>query len=61
LPEILKNFHLGIVSYDLSPATEYMLPVKMMELISMGIPVITVQNKAVSYYFNENICFYYDP
>jgi len=61
LPTILKTFHLGLVSYDLSPATDYMLPVKMMELLLMGIPVITIRNKAIKYHFNEHHYFNYDP
>lgn len=61
LPEILKSFHIGLASYRLSPATEYMLPVKMLELWAMGIPVITVPNKAIQYYFNDDQYFAYDP
>ena len=61
LPEILREFHLGIVSYLPSPGTEYMLPVKMMELFAMGIPCITVSNKAIKYYFSDDDYFQYDP
>lgn len=61
LPDILKTYHLGLVSYDLSPATEYMLPVKMMELFLMGIPVITIGNKAITHHFDKNQYFSYDP
>lgn len=61
IPEIVGNFHLGIVSYDLSPATEYMLPVKMLEMLLLGIPVITIRNKAIGYYFDDNVYFKYDP
>lgn len=61
LPAILRHFHIGVVSYRLSPATEYMLPVKMMELLAMGIPVITVHNKAIDYYFKNGHCLFYDP
>ena len=60
LPKILCEFHLGLISYILSPATEYMLPVKMLELLAMGIPVITVNNKAIDYYFNSKHCLFYD-
>jgi glycosyltransferase involved in cell wall biosynthesis len=61
LPNILKGFHLGLVSYKLSTATDYMLPVKMMELLAMGIPVITIANRAIIYYFRQDECFYYNP
>lgn len=61
LSNILKDYHLGLVSYDLSPATNYMLPVKMMEYISLGIPIVTVKNVPIKFYFQEDDCFYYDP
>jgi glycosyltransferase involved in cell wall biosynthesis len=61
IPGIVGRFHLGIVSYDLSPATEYMLPVKMLEMFLLGIPVITIRNRAIGHYFNENLYFKYDP
>ena len=60
LPEILKEFNLGIVTYELSTATEYMLPVKFLELISLGIPSIVVKNKVISHYFTEEDAFFYD-
>lgn len=61
LPEIIKNYQLGLVCYELSTATEYMLPVKMFELFSLGIPVITIPNKAIIYYLNHDMYFSYDP
>jgi len=60
LPEILKEFNLGIVTYELSPATEYMLPVKLFELTSLGIPSIVVKNKVISHYFSEEDVFFFD-
>ena len=60
LPQILADFNLGLVSYDLSQATEYMLPVKLLELISLGIPAIVVKNKVISHYFSEEDVFFYD-
>jgi len=61
LPGIIKTYHIGLVTYELSPATDYMLPVKMLEYISLGIPFITIPNKAITYYLNDDECFLYDP
>lgn len=61
LPEILQNYQIGLVSYALSPATDYMLPVKMLELYAMGIPSITIPNKAIKFYFTEKEYFPYNP
>jgi glycosyltransferase involved in cell wall biosynthesis len=60
LPGILSDFHLGLVPYAPSPATNYMLPVKLMELLAMGIPSITVPNAAIRHYLDERLYFGYD-
>lgn len=60
LPKIIMEFDLGIVSYTLSKATEYMLPVKLMEYIAMGKPVLCVKNKSISYYIKEGEIEFYD-
>jgi len=61
LPEIIRRHHLGLVPYSPSPATDYMLPVKLMELLAMGIPAITVPNTAIRYYLDDRLYFGYDP
>jgi glycosyltransferase involved in cell wall biosynthesis len=61
LPDILRHYHLGLAPYEPSPATDYMLPVKMMELLAMGIPTITIANVAIRHYLDEDMYFAYDP
>jgi glycosyltransferase involved in cell wall biosynthesis len=61
LPDIICQFHLGMASYSSSHATDYMLPVKMLELLAMGIPPVTISNKAIRYYIDECLYFSYDP
>lgn len=60
LYEILQRFHVGLVSYYISPATDYMLPLKFLEYFSMGIPALCVRNKAISYYFEDDDAFFFD-
>jgi len=60
LPNIIMEFDLGIVSYTLSKATEYMLSVKLMEYIAMEKPVLCVKNKSISYYIKEDEIEFYD-
>lgn len=60
LSEALHNFNLGLVPYELSYATEYMLPVKLLELISLGIPALVIKNKAISYYLADEDVFFYN-
>jgi glycosyltransferase involved in cell wall biosynthesis len=61
LPEIIGRHHLGIVPYQPSPATEYMLPVKLLELLAMGIPAIAGANVAIRHYIDESLYFAYNP
>jgi len=61
LPKIINKFHIGLAAYQLSAATEYMLPVKMLEYIALGIPFITISNTAIRYYLKDDECLFYDP
>lgn len=61
IPSLIGRFHLGLVPYAPSPATDYMLPVKLLELLALGIPAITVPNTAIRYYLDEQLYFGYNP
>ena len=61
MPDIIGKHQLGLVPYSPSHATDYMLPVKLLELLAMGIPAITIPNTAIRHYFNESLYFAYNP
>lgn len=61
LPKMVAQYDVGLVCYSLSAATEYMLPLKMLEYVALGLPVITLPNKAINFYFCKEDCFFYDP
>ena len=61
IPRIISDANIGLVPLEISSMTNYALPLKMLEYISMGLPVITVRNAAISYYFGEADCLYYQP
>ena len=58
---ILEGMDVGIVPNGRNIATELMLPVKMLECIALGIPVVTPRLKTITHYFSEESVFYYDP
>lgn len=60
LPKKISNADLGIVSYLYSRATDLMLPLKLLEYTAMEIPVLTVKNKAIDYYFRSGELEYYN-
>ena len=59
IPQKILQADLGIVTYLHSEATKLMLPLKLMEYIAMGIPILTVKNIPISYYFNSNELVFY--
>ncbi len=61
LRDVLKEMDLGIVANRRSAATELMLPVKMLEYVELGIPVVAPRLKTIQYYFGENAVSYFDP
>jgi glycosyltransferase involved in cell wall biosynthesis len=61
LPRRLANCNLGLVPLEISSITNYALPLKLLEYVSMGIPSITVRNTAISYYFGPDDCLFYEP
>lgn len=61
LPNIISQYQLGIAPYLPSSATDYMLPVKLLELLAMGIPSVAPANTAIRYYIDGSMYFAYDP
>jgi len=61
IPRMLADCNLGFVPLEISSITEYALPLKLLEYLSLGMPSITVRNAAIGYYFGEDDCLFYDP
>jgi glycosyltransferase involved in cell wall biosynthesis len=61
LPEILSKMDVGIVANRKNAATALMLPVKMLEYISLDIPVIAPRLPTIQYYFTEEMVTFFEP
>ncbi len=61
IPDRLTGFHLGFVPMEISSITQYALPLKLLEYLSIGLPSVTVRNVAVAHYFTDEDCIFYDP
>jgi glycosyltransferase involved in cell wall biosynthesis len=61
IPTLLADCHAGVIPLEIGSMTNYALPLKLLECISMGMPVVTVKNAAISYYFDEGDCLFYRP
>jgi len=55
----LQDCDVGLVPLEISSVTDYALPLKLLEYISLGMPVISVKSYAISYYFGEDDCLYF--
>jgi glycosyltransferase involved in cell wall biosynthesis len=58
---ILEGMDIGIVPNGRNIATELMLPVKMLECIALGIPVVAPRLKTITHYFTEEMVFFFEP
>lgn len=61
LPEKLRNMDAGIVANRNSIATRLMLPSKLIDYVSLGIPAILPRLPAVEYYFTPEMVTYFEP
>lgn len=58
---IVCGMDLGIIPNGRNIATELMLPVKMLECIALGIPVVAPRLKTIAHYFTEDMLFFFEP
>jgi len=61
LPTQLASMNLGVVGNRRNAATDLMLPVKLMEYVSQGIPAVVPRLKAIEHYFSDAMVTYYEP
>jgi glycosyltransferase involved in cell wall biosynthesis len=61
LPRHLNSMDLGVVGNRRSVACDLMLPVKLIEYVSLGIPVIVPRFKTIEHYFADDMVSYYEP
>jgi glycosyltransferase involved in cell wall biosynthesis len=61
LPTHLSAMDIGVVGNRRSVATELMMPVKLLEYISQGIPAVVPRLKAITHYFTDDQVAYFEP
>ena len=61
LPAALQPMRVGVVGNRRSPASDLMLPVKLMEYIALGIPTVVPRLRTIEYYFSDDQVCYYEP
>jgi glycosyltransferase involved in cell wall biosynthesis len=61
IAQMIQGASVGLVPNRRDVATNYMLPVKLLEYVHLGIPVIAPRLLAIQYYFSEDQVAYYEP
>lgn len=61
LPQYISQMDAGIIGNRITPISDYMLPVKLLEYIKMEIPVIAPRSRILSRYFEEDMLCFYTP
>lgn len=60
IPGRIEDCNVGLVPLEISSVTNYALPLKLLEYTSMGLPVVTVRSAAISYYFGDDDCIFFE-
>jgi glycosyltransferase involved in cell wall biosynthesis len=61
LPELLAQADVGLVPNQPSAATHLMLPVKLLEYATLGIPIISARLRTVEHYFRDDAIRFFEP
>ncbi|MBN1959831.1 MAG: glycosyltransferase family 4 protein [Deltaproteobacteria bacterium] len=61
LPKLLADATIGLVPNRSDPATQMMLPVKLLEYVHLGIPAIAPRLPVIKHYFSEDALAFYEP
>jgi glycosyltransferase involved in cell wall biosynthesis len=61
LPPMLVEADLAVVPNRLTQSTQYILPVKLMEYVRLGIPAVVAKTPTVQQYFDPSMVCYFEP
>ena len=61
LPVLLGGASVGLVPNRATDATQLMLPVKLLEYMNLGIPVVCARLRTIEYYFSDDALQYFEP
>jgi len=61
VPRLIDGATLGLVPNRDDPATRHMLPVKLLEYVHLGIPVVAPRLPVIEHYFSDEAVAFYQP
>jgi glycosyltransferase involved in cell wall biosynthesis len=60
IPALIGDAHLGLVPLRISSGTDIMLPTKLLEYVSVGIPCIVPRTGTIARYFNDDMVQFFE-
>jgi glycosyltransferase involved in cell wall biosynthesis len=61
LPQHLRSMDVGVIGNRQNEATSLMLPVKLMEYVSLRIPAVAPRLRTIAHYFSDDMVAFYEP
>jgi glycosyltransferase involved in cell wall biosynthesis len=61
IPRLLSDCHVGLVPLEVTPISDFALPLKLIEYTCLGLPSVTVKSTTISYYLQADECMLYPP
>jgi len=58
--KMISGMDVGVVGNRKNPASDMMLPVKILEYVALDIPIIAPRLKTIEHYFSDDMVSYYD-
>jgi glycosyltransferase involved in cell wall biosynthesis len=59
IPGVLSDCHVGLVPLDITPISDFALPLKLIEYTCLGLPSVTVNSTAIAHYLRPEECIFY--
>jgi glycosyltransferase involved in cell wall biosynthesis len=57
----IPEAHLGLVTLLYDPVTRHMLPTKLLEYVSIGLPTVVARTETIQAYFDDSMVRFYTP
>src|SRR6185295_19378511 len=61
VPKLYRQAHLGLEPSRHDPYTDYVLPLKLLECVALGVPCLVSRRPTIENYFTDQDVAYFEP